>query len=72
MSQPPNLCQADCVTSSGIDHGKCLLPREAHEGECPYCHGTCEIETDEGVRGCMPCLTGLGPHGHDYEAAVAS
>lgn len=65
------LCQLDGMTSSGVDYGKCLLPEPAHDGECPDCHGTTEIwRGDEPMRGCMPCLTGLGPHGHKFQPPV--
>ncbi len=61
-------CQADGMTSTGVDYGLCGLTREEHEGTCPVCGGSGEYEGDDGPRGCMPCLTGLGPHGHAFTA----
>jgi len=48
----------------------CELQSDAHDGDCPYCVGTGEIPANEGYpRPCYGCLTGEGPHGHEYAPA---
>lgn len=62
-------CVQDGLTSTGIDFGLCGLPMSAHAGRCPDCGGYGEIERWDGPHACMPCVTGLGPHGHEFKAA---
>ena len=59
-------CAADGMKQNGL----CGLARDEHEDQCPVCRGYGEYEGEYGPRACMPCVTGLGPHGHKYRAAA--